>query len=1210
MNKKRQMLTVSSLLIGIILVGLSLFFFTRLDLIVHGDLYRYGLQFNIEWAEKYWTYSRFLVYSLGIAMLATGVSAVIIFVHTRTQINHSKSLISIPLILGTFMMGFAAGFFNQLDLIVHTDLYRYGLQLSYEWVEHYWMYSGLVLSLLGVTIVINIVVAVSMLFNTELKLAYVWARNIPRRKLRNFLLVLIVTLGILSAFFVYLDRFNPNSVASVFIFLSRLFQSSADLAAVPVLDLLTILGVPIPKGIAAGITLGTISLVVLLFMQSSFTKIAIKNVPRRKLRNGITVLAIVLGVSLVVGVNISFDSSLVEFNRSINQAAGDVDINIRSAINEPFNQSLLETISLTNEVANASQRVSDRVEIWEPVDEEWIAATMVGVDSSSDFSYLSSDFMGEFGQLEVNGTGVVVDEGLNFTIGDFLKVKTITYNFSDPLFEQSNSSKEFEFNVVGIYHPEQLGAGQGSSHAIFVDLVKAQHVFDRDGKADYVIVKVADIEQTDQVVKNLEDELGIAYVITPVKENILASIGQASAGFQSGLQIISVLTVCVAVVLILNTIYLNVGERTFEIGILRSVGSSKEQIFWMFFSESITLGIIGVTIGLVLGIPFAQAFTFLSSQLSSALMPAVESFVLKPEHFILGAVTGIAATVIGGLFPSVFASRINIIKALRPAIRKSGKSRTTLKLIGAGIPISVCSVFIFTLVGDQPGSAGFSALFVWVMIVPFLMVGLISSTAGLLRGLSPIMERVLILFGGSRRIISRNIGRNLMRSTICFTLIGMTLSFIIVVAGAQGGVVTGLEDVIHSFYSADLTITSENPLNKTFATDLMLIDNGTLIAKVAPTLIVPRTVTLLNNNSDTNSSSMVIAIDSTYSEVMSMKFSDDTPEDVFLKLKSNGTIILTDPLAKSLNVTIDDEIQMPILSLVQVPITIPDPNYVPPIPSSPTQDGYNPDDLYNGTIPDDSTYDGTIPDTSSYPATIPTITINVTQVEITNVNFTVVGIAVGSMLEWNHGIYSSSLSEASYISYESLDETFADYNETANLFFTEIESDQEVNHVRDRVKELYGSEHQLSTLTVDDALNPARDGINNTFTIMNAVVMFAVVNAAIGVAALMVMSVSERRREIGILRSLGMSRLQVVGSIVGEATVLASAGFAVGTIAGLILNQVAIGFMRGAGFPIPYTIPVDSIWLSLMLAIVASLVSAAYPAYLSSRLKIVDSLRR
>lgn len=1004
---------------------------------------------------------------------------------------------------------------------------------------------------------------------------------------------LAITLGLVIIIFIITVLIMSQIGAIKSDFLPNLLQSFTDLAAAPVLSLSSILGITVPKDIASALTIAITALLGFLFLRSSFTRIAFKNIPRRKLRNGLTILAVVLGVALVVGVNISLDSSLVEFKRTINQAAGNVDINIRSALDEPFNQSLIETVREVEGVANASLRVSDRVAIWDPAEEEWNTATMVGINSSSDFSYLDSDIMGDFGLLEVNGTDAVVDEGLNLTLGDVFKVKTITYNFSYPLNLQYSSAEEIEFTVVGVYHPKQMGAGEGNSHTIFIDLTKAQHVLSRKDEADYIIVKVKDVEQTAQVVKNL-GELGTTYVISPVKENILGEMGQASTGFQYGLQIMSILTVCVAVVMILNTIYLNVSERKFEIGIMRSVGSSKRQVFWMFFSESVALGIIGVIMGLVLGIPLAKAFTSLSSQLSSALMPAAETFVYKPWHFVLGAITGLTATAIGGLFPSIFASRIDIIQALRPAIRSGGKPRTALKLIGTGLPLSIISVLIFTSLSQQSGSSSFSSLFILAMIVPLLMIGLICLTAGLLRAINPVIEGVLILFGGNKKIISRNIGRNLMRSTICFTLIGMTLSFIIVVAGAQGGVVTGLEDVIHSFYSADLTITSETPLNKSFAMDLILIDNGSLIVNVAPSLIIPRTVSLLNNASDTNSSSMVMAIDSKYSEVMSMKFSEDTPSDVFSKLESNGTIILTSPLAISLNVTVDNEVQMPVYSIVQVPVQI------PVIPSGSS---------YSGTYPGSSTYNGTYPTIPSDSLVPSFTTIYVPQVQINNVNFTVIGIAVGSMLEWNHGLYSSSLSEASYISYESLKITFPEYNETANLFFAKIKSDQDVGIVQERVKELYGSEYLLNTLSVEDALNPARDGIDKTFTILNAVVMFAVVSAAIGVAAIMVMNISERRREIGILRSIGMSRLQVVTSIIGEASVLAGAGFAVGTVAGLILNRVTISFMRATGFPIPYTIPLDSIWISLLLAMVASLVSAAYPAYHASRLNIVDSLR-
>ena len=153
--RRPEILTVLLLLIGITLVALSTFFFTRLDLVVHGDLYRYGLQFSYEWVEQYWTYSRLMRNSLAIAMLVTGVSIAFILVQVRTRRSYSKLLSCSLLIFGTFMIGFSVFFFNRLDYIVHGDLYRYGLQFSYEWAGPYWTYANLILGLLGLAVAMN-----------------------------------------------------------------------------------------------------------------------------------------------------------------------------------------------------------------------------------------------------------------------------------------------------------------------------------------------------------------------------------------------------------------------------------------------------------------------------------------------------------------------------------------------------------------------------------------------------------------------------------------------------------------------------------------------------------------------------------------------------------------------------------------------------------------------------------------------------------------------------------------------------------------------------------------------------------------------------------------------------------------------------------------------------------------------------------------------
>ena len=152
-------------LAGIVMNALSVFFFTCLDYVVHGDLYSYGLQFSYEWAERYWNYSRLMLGSVAITTLVTGISIAFILVRTRTRKIYSEFLSFLFLVVATVMTGSSIYFFNRLDYIVHFDLYSYGLQFSYEWAEQYWTYARLINGLLGfssATTVISIVLIISI----------------------------------------------------------------------------------------------------------------------------------------------------------------------------------------------------------------------------------------------------------------------------------------------------------------------------------------------------------------------------------------------------------------------------------------------------------------------------------------------------------------------------------------------------------------------------------------------------------------------------------------------------------------------------------------------------------------------------------------------------------------------------------------------------------------------------------------------------------------------------------------------------------------------------------------------------------------------------------------------------------------------------------------------------------------------------------------
>lgn len=176
------MITSALVLLGIAVTGISAWLFSRLDQVVHWDLYRYGLQFNYEWAIQYWNYSRLLTTCLSLAISVTGISIPVMLLQFRTGKTEAARFVSSLLVfIGTGSVGLSAFFFNQLDYVVHHDLYRYGLQFSYQWADVYWAYARSFLGLLGFAIVTNSFSLALLFGDQKSRTGYVISARTPIR---------------------------------------------------------------------------------------------------------------------------------------------------------------------------------------------------------------------------------------------------------------------------------------------------------------------------------------------------------------------------------------------------------------------------------------------------------------------------------------------------------------------------------------------------------------------------------------------------------------------------------------------------------------------------------------------------------------------------------------------------------------------------------------------------------------------------------------------------------------------------------------------------------------------------------------------------------------------------------------------------------------------------------------------------------------------
>lgn len=124
-------------------------------------------------------------------------------------------------------------------------------------------------------------------------------------------------------------------------------------------------------------------------------------------------------------------------------------------------------------------------------------------------------------------------------------------------------------------------------------------------------------------------------------------------------------------------------------------------------------------------------------------------------------------------------------------------------------------------------------------------------------------------------------------------------------------------------------------------------------------------------------------------------------------------------------------------------------------------------------------------------------------------------------------------------------------------------------------------------------------------------IVMALMTCAVGIANAMLMSVTERFREIGTMKCLGAQDNLVVKLFLLESAFLgvvgAAGGIVIGVVVSLLASVLQFGSFGLGYFPVVGALP--TIFWSVVGGVILSVVGAVYPAYAASRMKPVDALR-
>ena len=120
-------------------------------------------------------------------------------------------------------------------------------------------------------------------------------------------------------------------------------------------------------------------------------------------------------------------------------------------------------------------------------------------------------------------------------------------------------------------------------------------------------------------------------------------------------------------------------------------------------------------------------------------------------------------------------------------------------------------------------------------------------------------------------------------------------------------------------------------------------------------------------------------------------------------------------------------------------------------------------------------------------------------------------------------------------------------------------------------------------------------------TVVSSIALLA---AGVGIMNIMLVSVTERTREIGVRRAIGAKRRNIMAQFILEAVVLCEVGGVIGVVFGILGGNTLAWFMK-----VPPAIPVDWIVLGLVLCSVVGIVFGTYPAWKAANLDPIESLR-
>ena len=235
-------------------------------------------------------------------------------------------------------------------------------------------------------------------------------------------------------------------------------------------------------------------------------------------------------------------------------------------------------------------------------------------------------------------------------------------------------------------------------------------------------------------------------------------------------------------------------------------------------------------------------------------------------------------------------------------------------------------------------------------------------------------------------------------------------------------------------------------------------------------------------------------------------------------------------------------------------------------------------------------------------------------IRVNNILFRVIGV----MEERGAGVGGANLDEMVFIPLTTVQDRLfrrrtvsGEYQ--VNVIYASVVSEDRMEAAQQQITELLRERHNISFRGEDDFVIINQSDLISIFgdilsamtIFLSAIAFISLVVGGIGIMNIMLVSVTERTREIGLRKAVGAKRRNVLGQFLIEAVTLALIGGLLGIALGAGGAIAATSFIDNFSA----VVGLDAIAISILFSMAVGLFFGIYPAYRASRLNPIDALR-